>query len=341
MSPTRAQDELPREFPLVGRKDELQRLFRIFGAGPTLRLLVGEGGVGKSRLADTLSREAARRDWRVLTARAYPVEQGVPYAVMAEALVPFLGGLEPATLTVLTRGREGDLRRLFPALDGEATKDATGPDSEELKTRLYWTLSTALEGLAQRQPTLLVVDDVHWSDPSSLSLLHFLVRHIESDAFRVVATCTAEHRTRNSHLIEVERSLESLRLLERTQLSPLGLGEIEELLTGVFDVSGAAVKDFADRLFGWTRGNAYFVEQTLRSLVDEGRLFRSNGTWLGWEARDLALPSTVRDAVTHRFGSLSRQAQDAAQHMAALGRPVRLEVLQEILGLEASELAGV
>ena len=336
--------QLPRPLPLVGRRDELQRLFRVFGAGSeggALRVLVGEGGVGKSRLAQTLAEEASRRDWRVVHGRAYPVEQGVPYAVMADAFVPLLRELDASTLTVLSRGREADLRRLFPALGVEAESDRGGLDPDELRTRLFWSFGTLLQRLGEREPILVVLEDLHWADSSSVSLLHFLVRHLEGDGVRIVASSTAEDRPRNPRLLEMERSLESLDRLERLDLQPFGLAEIETLLNLVFRVSGPAVSEFADRLFGWTRGNAYFVEQTLRSLVESGRLHRRDGTWMGWEARDLALPSTIRDAVAARFGDVSEAALDTAHVMAALGRPARLDILREVTGVDRDGLASV
>jgi tetratricopeptide (TPR) repeat protein len=335
---------LPRPLPLVGRRDELERLFRIFGGGTSgveLRVLVGEGGVGKSRLAHTLAEQAARRHWRVVRGRAYPVERGVPYAVMADAFVPLLQSLEPATMTVLSRGRENDLRRLFPALGGEAAPEAGGLDPDELRTRLFWSFGSLLQRFGDREPVLVVLEDLHWADPSSLSLLHFLVRHLESEGVRIVATSTAEDRSRNPRLLEMERSLASLDLLERLDLRPFNLAEIQELLESVFKVSGPTVSEFAERLFGWTRGNAYFVEQTLRSLVESGELHHRDGTWLGWEAQDLVLPSTIRDAVAARFREVSEEALDAAHVMAALGRPARIDVLREVMEVDPGRMASV
>ncbi|MEJ2539027.1 MAG: AAA family ATPase [Gemmatimonadota bacterium] len=327
--------DLPREFPLVGRRAELERLFRIFGsAGPggALRLISGEGGVGKSRLAFTVTHEAERRSWQVVRGRAYPVEQGVPYAVLADAFVPLFQGMEPATLTVLSRGREGDLRQLFPALGGDLPQMHSGLDPDELRTRLFWSFSSLIQRFVERQPLMVLLEDLHWADPSSLALIHFLVRHIDSDRFRILATCTAEERSRNPRLMEIERSLESIGRLERMDLAPFQLPEVEALLQTVFGLSGAPIQEFAERLYGWTQGNAYFVEQTLRSLVESGQLYVRDGTWLGWEARDLVLPSTIRDAILVRLRDVSPEALEAAEVMAVVGRPTPLALLDGVLG---------
>ncbi len=334
---------LPKEFPLIGRQEELERLFRIFGTTGSddgLRLMVGEGGVGKSRLTRVLEDEATRRDWTVVRGRAHPVERGAPYSVVADAFIPLLQEMDPDTLTVLSRGRAGDLSRLFPTLGGAPSADVLGLDPDELRTRLYWTFSSLLGRVAERNPTLVILEDLHWADASSLSLLHFIIRHLDSGKMRILASCTAEDRPQNASLLELERSLDSLGLLETLVLRPFDAGEIQELVKRVFGVSGGAAADFASRLYGWTRGNAYFVDQTLRSLVEGRQLHLHEGTWLGWEARELTLPPSIQDAVRVRLRDVSPSALQTAEVMAAVGRPVRLDVLEVIVEGGPSVLAG-
>ncbi|HSG50236.1 MAG TPA: AAA family ATPase [Longimicrobiales bacterium] len=341
-TPLATDGKLPRELPLVGRRAELEQLFGAFGAAAAasqVRVITGEAGVGKSRLARTLAAEATRRGWRVLVGRAFPVEQGVPYAVMADAFVHHLREMDTSSLTVLARGREGDLRRLFPALGDEGVTQEEGLEPEELRTRLFWTFSSVLKGVARRQPILVVLEDLHWADPSSLALLHFLARQLEGADLRFVATSTAEERERNPDLLQLERSLESLDRLERLDLAPLELGATEQLLKDVFGMAGPPVSDFAQRLYGWTRGNAYFLEQTLQALVQQGQLYQQDGTWLGWESPELILPSTVRDAILARFQGLDALARETAEIVAVVGRPAPARLLDRVLERPREEVS--
>src|SRR5687768_6121040 len=94
--------------PLVGRTAELALLSRTIdaaaqGSGRSV-FIVGEGGIGKTRLAAAAAERATRRGWTVAIGRAYPVETGVPYALFSDALLPLLRKLDPATLSILTRG---------------------------------------------------------------------------------------------------------------------------------------------------------------------------------------------------------------------------------------------
>src|SRR5512144_742134 len=123
VEPPRAAPRSPSEI-LVGRTAELQTLSTALtdadaGHGQTV-FVVGESGIGKTRLVTAVAEQAARRGFTVATGRAYPVETGVPYAVFSDALLPVLRSVEPSVLTLLTRGGTAELAQLFPAFEGGA-----------------------------------------------------------------------------------------------------------------------------------------------------------------------------------------------------------------------------
>lgn len=108
-----------------------------------LVLLAGEAGVGKTRLSKELAQRARGRSWEVAYGRAYPVEAGTPYSILSDAWLPILNGMDPSTLTVLSRGGEPELRYLFPALgrgDAEPPLGSAG-EPDELRTRLMWNFA--------------------------------------------------------------------------------------------------------------------------------------------------------------------------------------------------------
>src|ERR1700680_3986715 len=110
----------PDEAQLVGRRAKLSLLAKTIdeaaqGTGRSV-FIVGEGGIGKTRLATAAAEHAAKRGWNVVVGRAYPVETGVPYALFSDALLPLVRKLDPATLSVLSRGGAADFGFLFPHL---------------------------------------------------------------------------------------------------------------------------------------------------------------------------------------------------------------------------------
>lgn len=332
--------DLPRELPMVGRKHDLGQLYRLFGhesrVEPTV-LLTGDPGVGKSRLAAAIAAEARRRGWTVAEGRAYPVESGMPYSLLSDAFLPILSAFDPAALTVLTRGTSGELRQLFPALEGPGA-DLDEWDPGESRTRLFWSFTEFLKRLAERDPLLIVAEDLHWADPSSLSLLHFLARQLQDDRIRILGTASWGYNRDLEALGQFERSLASQGLLVRRELAPLSLEATEELLQAVFQMGGPPVHDFASGLYEWTHGNPFFLEETLKTLVHTGRLHRQDGAWIGWEARNLDLPGTVRDTLLLRLASLSADARQVAELVAVSGGRCGVRLVTRVGGLDDDAL---
>src|SRR5688572_28177736 len=219
------------EAPLVGRSAELALLTRTIdeasrGAGRTV-LIVGEGGIGKTRLATAATDRAARQGWTVAVGRAYPVESGVPYALFSDALVPLLRKLDPAAMSVLTRGGGAELGYLFPALAtvAERPRPSGDADPSEIKARLLWNFSQFLGRLAAKQPLLILLENLQWADASSLELFHFVARQLEGHRIALLGTYNDADGETNAALRTTEQSLLRLGALTVRKLAPLSAEE--------------------------------------------------------------------------------------------------------------------
>jgi DNA-binding CsgD family transcriptional regulator len=329
--------------PLVGRESELRTLVRTLENGErgvaSTTFLAGDGGIGKTRLADTVVNTALRRGWATAVGRAYPVETGVPYALFSDALLPTLKAMDEATLSVLSRGGEWELARFFPALDvrGVARAQVRG-DASELKARLLWSFSQFLGRLSARRPLLIVLENLQWADASSLELLHFVARQLKGQHIAILCTYNDAQRESNAALINTERSLIGLSAATVLRLGPLSRSDSDALLADVFGVDAATIREFSAALYERTRGNPFFTDEMLKALVASGRLRRTDGRWTGWEKTDLDLPHTVRDAVVARLERLSPSARAVADLAAVFGSRVSYAVLGALAELSESDL---
>jgi predicted ATPase len=315
----------PDTAPLVGRSAELALLSRTIdeaasGTGRSV-FIIGEGGIGKTRLASAVAERAAKRGWSVAIGRAYPVETGVPYAVFSDALLPIVRKLEPATLSVLTRGGAADLGYLFPNLGapGDRERALSGADPSEIKARLLWNFTQFLGRLSAKQPLLIVLENLQWADASSLELLHFVARQIEGQKIALLGTYNDTEREPNTVLRNTEQSLLRIGKLTVKKLGPLGQAEVEDIVQQMFGADKASTRHFSAMLYDSTRGNPFFVEETLKSLVDSGALKQREGRWIGWEMETLHLPSSIRDVVKARVDRLSLNARTLANLAAVIG----------------------
>lgn len=335
--------KLQTPLPLVGRAQELADLEALLEAGedgPSVVFVRGEGGVGKTRLAGELAERARDRNWQVATGRAYPVESGVPYAVLSDAWLPILQALDPSSLTVLSRGGEAELRYLFPALGGkiEALDDGALTDRGEFRTRLMWNFAEFVKRLAARTPVLCVLEDLQWADDSSLELIHFLGRQARGHPILLLCTYNDQERDRKQRLVETERSLESIGAGSVIRLEPLSLDHVTELVRRSFDVEIDLVREFSAVLYGWTRGNAFFVEEIIKWLVSTGSLRRENGVWIGWDSRDFGMPASIRDAIMAPVHGFSKPARTVADLAAIVGTRVSYQLMESISGLQPTQV---
>ena len=331
--------------PLVGRGDELNALGAALtdadsGHGRTL-LVVGESGVGKTRLATALADRAAARGFTVAIGRAYPVETGIPYAVFSDAIVPLLRTIEPSVLTLLSRGGTADLVQLFPALDTTARQSPnTRGDPAELKARLLWNFAQFLTRFAAKRPLVLILENLQWADSASLEMLHFIARQIGNDRVLVIGTHNDPDHRGNPALRAMEQSLRNLGNAQRLRLGPLTVEAASELIEKMFDVDAPRVRDFAERLHRWTGGNPFFIDETIKALVEGGQLHEAHGGWIGWDVEELRVPATIRDAVLTRLADLSPDARAVADLAAVLGSRATHDELAAVSALADDALVG-
>jgi len=333
--------------PLVGRTAELAMLRRVLEEATSSRgrtvVLHGEPGIGKTRLVQETVELAGARGWTTAIGRAYPVETGMPYAPFADALVPLLQRYDRAALATLTRGG-GELAQLFPVLASHedaprGLRDTLGASPAELKARLLWNFTQFLTRLAAKHPVLLVLENLQWADASSIELLHFTARQIGTAPIVLLCTYSDAERDHSTALRQAEQSLLSLGAAASHQLEPLPRAAVDELLSQMFK-AGESTREFAALLYGWTRGNPFFVEETLKALVESGRLWQRDGRWMGWEMAEMGLPRSVRDAVTARVQQLGPSARALAEVTAVLGTRATFGQLRAVSAQGPEELVA-
>lgn len=308
--------------PLIGRDGELRLIHSLLddaaaGRGGTL-ILHGASGVGKSRLLRNASDQASQRGWTSAFGRAYPVVSGIPYAPFTDAFLPLLRR-SPDT-SPDSPGGNSEISYLFPMLHSlENSSGRAAGEPAELRTRLLFNVTEFLSRIASHQPLLLVLDDLQWADASSLELLHFIARQATGGRIALLCAYNDALLDQNPQLRAVEQSLATHDGVHSRAVPPLTHAETAELIARLFGMQEVGSAEFTALLYGWTRGNPFFLEELLKSMVESGKLQRNDGVWRGWESAEIALPSSIREAVMPRLSSLSPAARELADLMAAIG----------------------
>lgn len=336
----------PPTLPFTGRSTELDVLARARAEATRgraqLLLLSGDGGVGKTRLVQEAAASAERDGWHVVTGRAYPLETAIPYALFGDALEPLFATLDAAALTRLTRGDKRILSALTPRLLTEAElAQQRLTDSitlAEQRLRLHTSVLQLLGRLSERQPLLLCLENLQWADSSSIELLHFVSRQLGKERLLLVASWNESDRPLSEELRLALRSLRTMRTATDLRLTPLSGDEVASLLSTAFHVEREAVAPFATLLQDTTRGNPFFVDQTLRELVSRGALREQGGVWVGWHVEQLLLPPSVRELLLARLDRLSADARLVSDVIAVIGTTAPHDVVRRTSGLTEDAL---
>jgi DNA-binding NarL/FixJ family response regulator len=295
-------------------------------------LILGEPGIGKTRLAHEVLGLHGRGGLG-LTARAYALGQAVPFGLWAEALERHLRQLPPDEVTDLCGGFLDDLAGLVRSV--AAARGSVPPDRQAPRSRLLEGLAVVLGNLAAIDRLVVILDDLHFADASSLEALAYLVRDLAPAPVLVVATARADELAHQVAATQVVMALEADGVLRRMTLRPLGTEAVSALARGTIDEEppGPLVEWLARR----SQGNPLFALGLLRALVEEGGDL--------WAPRLAALPEALADRVLSRLQSLEERARRALEVLALLGRPVELGDLLRLTGepLEAMAptLAGL
>jgi ATP/maltotriose-dependent transcriptional regulator MalT len=299
---------------MVGRVADLaalrDALKRTRSAEPTTVLVGGEAGVGKTRLVEEFCRSAAA-DAQVLTGQCLELgEEGLPFAPFAAALRAIVNTDGPAVF----EGREREFARLLPEL-------GPPPDTGDVRRGYLFELVAALFGrLSERQPLVLVLEDLHWADTSTRDLIGFLVRSARLPHVLIVATYRTDELHRGHPLRGFLAELDRVRGVHRVDLDRLDRDGTAEMLAQLLgeEPDPTTVNTIAER----TQGNPFFIEQFAVS-ADPG-------------CSDI--PHSLRDLLLSRVDQLPEPAQRVLRVAAVGGTRFGHGLLSGVAGLGEADL---
>src|SRR5205814_5741341 len=327
------------EAVFVGRHDELVGLRAgledaVAGRGRFF-LVVGEAGIGKTRLVEELAREAAARGHLVLWGRCWESEGAPPYWPWIQVIRAYLRTARSEGPPRVAGGAGAPyLAQLVPELGGlESPAASVPPQSEHARFYLFDAVATFLRSRPDHTPLVLVFDDLQWADTPSLLLLQFLVHELRDTAMLVVATYRAMEARQNPHVGEILGAL--ARDGRHLPLSGFGEGEVALFIEGKTGRSAAPA--LVQAVHRETEGNPFFVDEVVHLLVAEGALDRRDAT----VARRRPVPQGVRAAIRRPLAPLPAPCRDALTFASVVGREFGLGALQRACGLAADALLEV
>jgi DNA-binding SARP family transcriptional activator len=345
-----AGDEARPPAVFVGRERELRELGGALedclGGHGRLILITGEPGIGKSRLAEELSREARNRGALVLVGRCWEAGGAPAFWPWVQSFRSYVREVDADRLVAQLGGDAADLATILPELSEVVPEKpaSAAVDPDGARFRLFHATAEFLRRASHDRPIVIVLDDLHAADTPSLLLLQFLAREMRTmhvllaAAMRDVDPVPGDAMT--AMLAEITREPVTRRI------SIVGLSEaaVAEYVDAA--ASEIASAELAATLYAHTEGNPLFMSETVRLLAHEGADRCLRGASL--------IPQSVRDVIARRLSLLPDECRQLLEVASVLGREFTLDALArltDVVGdrlldtldqaLEARILAGV
>ena len=338
-----------REIQLVDRVEEMNLLRQavdsaVRGEGG-LVFLYGEAGIGKTRLARELRAYARLRGMQVLYGRCpalFRMDGVPPYIIWSEVVRDYLENSNPEQLYRVIGFYPAEVAKLVPEI---SQKLRTIPQSfpinpEHEQNRLFEAVSQFIINISREAPLLVILDDLQWTDPSSLLLLHYLARGVRKAPLMLLGAYRSTDIDDKHPLTQVLAELNMERLPQSVSLKRMSMNEVSEMIRQMLEQDDVPA-EFCRLVYEKTRGNPFFAEEVVKSLKEEEVIFREADKWKFGEVSRIEFPETVKSVVKTRISRLDDECQNVLTMASLVGNDVTCGALCGVTGIEEDRMIEI
>jgi DNA-binding CsgD family transcriptional regulator len=308
---------------LFGREGEQARLRQLLdaavGESGGLVLIGGEAGIGKTALATSIAREARGRGIPVWVGHCYELAATPPYGPWVDS-----GIFDQRSEDVLS-----------PPMPG------VGSGTASSQAALFEWMQEFLAGVVRQNPLVLILEDLHWSDPASLELLRFVSRNLYELRILLVVTYRDDEVTRRSPLYRLLPTLVRESGAHRIELRRLGERAVHELVGARYRLPESDERRLVSYLTDLAEGNAFFTIELLRTLEEESVLHTDGESWSLEDPGVVRVPTLLRQVIEGRLERLGEETQDLLSVAAVIGQEVQFGLLRSVSGASDDHLADM
>ena len=335
-----------KEIQLVDRTEEMNLLREavdraVRGEGG-LVFLCGEAGIGKTRLARELRAYAHLRGMRVLYGRCpalFRMDGVPPYVLWSEVIRDYLEDCSPEQLYRVVGFYPAEVAKVVPELRQKlGAIPQSFPISPEMEqNRLFEAFSQFISNISKEAPLLVVLDDLQWTDSTSLLLLHYLARGAHRGPLLLLGAYRSADIDSKHSLTAVLTELNRERLLQSVSLKRMSLNDISEMIRQMLEQDDIPA-EFCRMVYEKTRGNPFFAEEVIKSLKEEEIIHREKNGWTIREVSRIEFPETVKSVVKARIDRLDEECQNVLTLASFIGNDFTCEALAAVTGIEENKL---
>jgi len=338
-----------KEVRLIDRVEEMGLLRdavdRVVRGEGNVVFLYGEAGIGKTRLARELGTYAHLRGMQVLSAKCsslYRMDGVPPFILWKEVIKNYLEVCPPEQLQKVIGYYPSEVSKLVPELNQKlgVVPESLPISPEHERDRLFEAVSQFITNISKEGPLLVVLDDLHLSDQSSLLLLHYLAPGVYKEPLLFLGAYRDADLDERHPLSPILTELTKERMLQSVPLKRMSSNDVSRMIEEILE-QGDVPKDFCELVYMKTRGNPFFVEEVIKSLKEEEVIYREENKWKFKEVSKIEFPKTVKSVIKLRISRLDDECQNALTMASFVGNDFTFEALCGVTSFEEDKALEV
>ena len=334
---------------MIGRNSELDRLelqvMKVINGAGSIVNIIGEAGIGKSRLLAELKKCEVIKKVALIEGKAVSMGRNLSFHPIIDLLKQWARIRTNDRDATAFNKLEEAVRGLFAEKAGEVLpsvatlmgiklperyqKALKGIEGEALEKLILKNMKALLIKANQRRPLVIVMEDLHWADLSSIELMQSLFRLAETQRILFINLLRPGFKETGDRIVKIIKDSLPVYSVE-IMIKPLDEGMSKALITNMMDIGGLH-HALIGQIIRRAGGNPYFIEEVVRSFIDEGAVVLRNGKFEVTEKiGTVALPNTINDVLMARIDRLELQARDLVKVASVIGRNFFYRILSEV-----------
>ena len=334
---------------MVGRATELNRLelqvLKLINGEGSVVNIIGEAGIGKSRLVAELKRRDTMKRVALLEGKAISIGRNLSFHPIIDLLKHWTRIREDDSESLASNKLETAIRRVcaedmdevFPfvatlmkiRLSGKYAQRVQGIEGEALENLILKNVRQLLIKASELAHLVIVIEDLHWADISSIDLLESLFRLAETHKILFVNVVRPGYKETGDRIREIIKKVLPAHCIE-IMLQPLDEKMSEILINNMLNIRGFP-HSIVDQIVQRSGGNPFFIEEVVRSFVDEGAIVaKANAFEITEKINTMKIPNTISDVVMARIDRLEHKTRDLLKVASVIGRTFFYKILTEV-----------
>ncbi len=317
------KEEVKKEDIFVGREEELSVMKKMLdevkkGDSGSL-FIVGEPGIGKTRLVTEFGKRAREKGFTIVTGKAY-FENTEPFLPFKDAF----SGLDTP---------EGELKLYSVPLGPKADSKETFYSERKVA---FFDTAQVIKEISQEKPLIVFIDDLQWADGSTLKLLHYLSENLQGSKVLILGAFRPFDTSMNNILKEVCTRMERENTLITVELKPLNRDQTKEMVSNLLGVKGIS-SEFINVIQNYCQGNPLYTRELIKQLMEEEVIDTQKNQYPSSEI-ELKIPRVVTNILERRFDQLSPESKNVLEWGSVIGESVDFNLLSKISGMDDLDL---